>query len=275
MPNTSFLPDDYLAEKQERRTNLLCLTLFTVVMLTVFGAFLVTNRQWTQVAKARDLVNEQYTEAATKIEKLKLLEEQKEQMLNKAELAAALVERVPRSILLADMINRMPPQLSLLDFEIKSDRAKKVVKAVDEKRSGDGRMGGKVSRPKTKEEAAAESKKVEPPQYQVTITMTGVAPTDLEVSRYMAQLNGYPLLRDVTLNYSEQKEMQDQVMRKFSIKMSLDGDADVRTVDPLIKPRNPMQNQFQLQVPKLLGGQATTPTSGRGSPAAGADKGGR
>src|SRR5262245_30437483 len=128
MANTSFLPDDYLAERQERRTNLICLTLFAVVMLAVFGAFLVTNRQWSQVAKARDVVNAEYQDAAVRIEKLKELEEQKEQMLGKAELAAALVERVPRSILLADMINRMPPQLSLLEFELKSERIKKLTK---------------------------------------------------------------------------------------------------------------------------------------------------
>lgn len=274
MANASFLPDDYLAEKQERRTNLICLTLFAVVMLGVFGAFLVTNRQWTQVAKARDVVNHEYQDAAVRIEKLKELEQQKEQMLNKAELAAALVERVPRSILLADMINRMPPQLSLLEFELKSERIKKIAKPVDDGKGG--RMGGKAARAKTKEEVAVEQKKAEPPQFQVAITMIGVAPTDLEVSRFMAELNAYALLHDVTLLYSEQKDVQDQTMRKFGIKMALGGNADVRNVDPLIKPRNPMMNQFELKRPQVInGGQVTAPTSGRGSPAAGSGKGGK
>ena len=34
-----------------------------------------------------------------------------------------------------------------------------------------------------------------------TITMTGVAPTDLELSKYMAELNAYSLLKDVMLEF--------------------------------------------------------------------------
>ena len=45
MTDSSFLPEDYLAQKTERRTNLICLTLFAIVMLGVFAAFWITNRQ--------------------------------------------------------------------------------------------------------------------------------------------------------------------------------------------------------------------------------------
>ena len=49
MSNQTFLPEDYLAQKAERRTNLICLALFAVVMMAVVGAFLVTNRQWSRM----------------------------------------------------------------------------------------------------------------------------------------------------------------------------------------------------------------------------------
>jgi hypothetical protein len=44
--DTSFLPHDYLARKADRRTDVVCLSLFTVVLFGVVSAFFVTNRQW-------------------------------------------------------------------------------------------------------------------------------------------------------------------------------------------------------------------------------------
>ena len=80
---TSFLPEDYLDQKAERRTNMISLSLFAVVMVAVFAAFLVTNRQWAQVKSARASVNEQYEQAAVQIETLNELEQQKNQMLSR------------------------------------------------------------------------------------------------------------------------------------------------------------------------------------------------
>ena len=45
MSNTSFLPEDYLDQKADRRTNVVSLTLFGIVMVAVFAAFLFTNQQ--------------------------------------------------------------------------------------------------------------------------------------------------------------------------------------------------------------------------------------
>jgi Tfp pilus assembly protein PilN len=250
MPNSnSFLPEDYLAQKAERRTNLISLVLFAVVMLGVFLAFIVTNQKWSNVKQNQMAINARYQQAAEQITELTELEEQKEQMLEKAELATALVERVPRSILLAELINRMPDRLSLLQFTLTSEKIKAPVsRAVD---TADSQRLG-PARAKTREEAAeAGQKKAHAPRYSVRITLVGVAPTDLEVSRYLAELNAYPLLRQVTLEYTEEKEIEGQIMRKFEIKMKLDPDADMREVEPLIVPRDirdPMSDTLRYNV---------------------------
>jgi len=247
MNSASFLPEDYLEQKAERRTNVICLTLFAVVMVAVFGAFLVTNRQWTQVRAAQQSINVAYQEAAMQIEQLTELEQQREQMLHKAELAASLVERVPRSILLAELINRMPPRLSLIEFTLASEKI--IAAAQDASKKDTGRLaGGKPQRGATREEAGAEARRIDPTRYMVRVTMTGVAPTDLEVSRYMAELNGYKLLHNVALEYSEEHEIEGQKMRQFRIKFTLDPDADVRQIQPLKKPRNihnPMMDELR------------------------------
>lgn len=250
MPTNSFLPEDYLARRAERRTNMICLALFAIVMAGVFGAFLVTNKQWAQVKAAQAAINSSYQGAGKQIQELTELEKQRDDMLDKAELAAALVERVPRSILLAELINRMPPQLGVLEFDLRSERRQPSQQTVQRTGNQNQRISG-AERAQTREQANDAVNKVEPPQYNVTLAMVGVAPTDLEVSRYMAELNAYTLMRDVTLVYSEEKEIEGRRMRQFRISMALETHADVRKVQPLTasRIRNPMVDELTIQPP--------------------------
>ncbi|MBT8484282.1 MAG: hypothetical protein HKO59_14630 [Phycisphaerales bacterium] len=249
--NASFLPDDYLSQKAERRTNFISLGLFVVVMLGVFMAFLFTNQKWSQVKQEQATINVKYQKAASDITELMELETQKEEMLHKAELAAALVERVPRSVLLAELVNRMPEKLSLIEFELTSEKIKPIVQRIDPDKKGRKRSRMKPTRAPTKEDAQEVQKKIRPPKYDVAISLVGVAPRGQEVTRYLAELNAYALLYDVSLEYSEQKEIEGQTMQKFNITMKLNKDADVRDVDPLIVPRgrDPMSDELRLRAP--------------------------
>lgn len=243
MNTSSFLPEDYLAQKAERRTNIIILTLFVVVIAAVLSAFLVTNRQWNQLKRQQATINVAYQQAGEELEELNELESQKDEMLRKAEIVSALVERVPRSILLAELINRMPERLGLIEFNLNSEKIKATRTGLALKQTG--RHKG-PTRGLTKQEAEdAINKKIEVPKFKVLISMVGMAPTDLEVSRYLAALNTYSLLDDVSLLYSEEKEFDGQMMREFKITMELSRDADFHHVDPLLMPRgirNPMND---------------------------------
>ncbi len=257
MTTTSFLPEDYLDQKAERRTNIISLSLFGIVMVSVFAAFLVTNRQWSHVRKARASINSQYEEAAGQIKRLNELEQQKDQMLTKARLAAALVERVPRSILLAELINRMPPRMGLLSLELKSDRLKV---ARPRSNAKTGRLKRPVrarSREQIARERGNEKKQVDVPRYRVKIKLVGVAPTDIEVSRYIAALNAHPLLKEVTLQYSQERKLDNSRMRQFEIRMELNDKLDIRDVGPMIKRKtvkDPMREGTVSAMPRREGG---------------------
>jgi hypothetical protein len=252
MTSNSFLPEDFVAKRAERRTNLISLTLFAVVMIGVLGAFLVTNRQWIDIQRQQQVIDARYQDAAKQIQELTQLEKQRDDMLNKAQLATALVERVPRSILLAELINRMPPQLGLMEFDIKSERRQSprpTGNAPNTRLAGQGRAP-------TREEAGEAINRVEPPRYRVSVNMVGVAPTDLEVSSYMSQLNSHELLRDLTLVYSEQREIEGRTMRQFRISMTLAPDADVRHIEPLSIRRgatSPTAEELTIGVPRAGG----------------------
>lgn len=265
MSTTSFLPEDYLDQKAERRTNLISLSLFGIVMVSVFAAFLVTNRQWSQVKNDRASINAQYEDVADQVKRLNELEDQKNQMLTKARLAAALVERVPRSILIAELINRMPPRLGLISLELESKKIKASKRDSAKDRATSRLKSRGPRRARTREEANAlkGEKKVEAPLYLVSLTLVGLAPTDMEVSQYLAALNAYDLLTDVNMEYSEERKVDGEKMRQFEIKMKLDSSADVRDASLRINRRDPTSNKLRI-TPGGGDRAVATPRGGRG-----------
>lgn len=263
MSQSSFLPEDYIEQVQERRSSLISLVLFTVVMAGVVGAFFVTNRQWTSVKNEQFEVNQKFKEAKQSIAEFEELERQQNQLMSKAEVAAALVERVPRSVLLAEIINRMPESASIEEFDLKSV-APKAVKAAP--KSDVKTLSGKSTKPpasstkKTSVKAGEAGKKGEPekpeeppkpevPKYTVTVALVGLASTDAEVSDFITNLNGCSLFKEVNLKYSKGTMMEDTAIREFRLEIVLAETADVSESEPLRAARlnrNPMSSTVEM-----------------------------
>ena len=112
----TFLPEDYLDRKVAKRTNLICVGLFLVMIAAIGAAFYVQNRQDLGTRAELIEVNNTFTKRADQLRQIKELQDQQKQMIDKARVVQQLVERVPRSIILAEMINDMPRSLSLLEF---------------------------------------------------------------------------------------------------------------------------------------------------------------
>jgi Tfp pilus assembly protein PilN len=268
MSNVSFLPEDYVNQTAEHRKNIVSLLLFGVVMVTVFGAFLVTNRQWTQVRHDQIRINEETEKAATDILKMQELEGKRGQMVDKAELAMTLIEPVPRSVLLAMLVNAMPERLSLLDFNLKSEEIKKPKsksdKEADTKKKPDAPKAvaakGKAKADAADKDADKAGPKPEPTRYLILVSMTGVAPSDIEVSRYMNALSSISILKGVRLDSTEEKEVDGLIVRQFKISLRIDPDADIRALrDTVGRPNNPMTDEVKLTPP------LTSATEGAGA----------
>lgn len=245
----SFLPEDYVERRVELRTNLICLSLFGVVLMGVAGAYLMTRNERTEVLKQQEKINLQYAEAAQRLAQLEELRQQKRLLLRKAQISATLVEPVPRSNLLADLINRMPDSLSLLDLELTSKKLAAPRVAPDPKKSA------MANKKKSRESQDSDEPAPPPvPKYRVTMSIVGVAPTDMQVASFMASLARSPLFSEVDLLFSEKKNMGDTPMRRFKVRTVLSNQVDVRSLEPLIQPRSKqgsvfgtMLGQFQTQ----------------------------
>lgn len=227
----NFLPEDYIEKRIERRTNMICVSMFVVVLLGLIGAFVVSDRHRQSVRQQQTLVNDEYTEAAKKLEQLTSLEGSKQQMLDKARLTGALLEPVPRTFLFAELINRMPSTLSLFDCVMETKKVP-VKRAPPASKTALGNKAG------AKPAAAAPAKpgapkEPPPPETTVRIALTGVAPTDEQVAQYIARLQDSPLLKDVNLMFSEEMVIDTQLMRKFMVEMYLNPASDMRDFEPL------------------------------------------
>jgi Tfp pilus assembly protein PilN len=211
--NLSFLPEDYLERKAQRRTNVICAVLAGIVMAAIGSAFTLTEKVNRQAELNHSKVDAQYAEAAKQIQQFQQMENEEKKMASQAELAASLLEKVPRSIVLAQVTNSVPKGVTLTDMTLDSRR--------------------KLSKTPPADPAKAAAAPAEPIAYDVTVSISGVAGDDVQVADFIHRLGESPLFKDVNLIISDEFARDDQKtkLRKFQIEMSLNGDADTTNLN--------------------------------------------
>src|SRR5689334_11710442 len=118
----SFLPDDYLENKAQRRANVICAILFLVTMVTIGLAFTTSEKAKREMEQRHTAKYQELSAAAKKIEQFKELQEKQRTMAHQAELTASLLEKVPRSLILAKITNALPTSCSLTEFALESKK---------------------------------------------------------------------------------------------------------------------------------------------------------
>jgi Tfp pilus assembly protein PilN len=224
----SFLPDDYLERKGQRRANAICAVLFVLVMAGVGAGFTLTERATKRIDDEYARVEEQYLSEAKRLEQVREMQEKQRRMARQAELSASLLERVPRSYLLADITNAMPAGASLLDFTLDSKiRARPATDApktaYEQKKAAKQGAAGAAAAP------------AEPKLYDVALKLTGVARSDVQVAQFLRNLSRSKLLRDVNLVISEEHAQSEEKLRKFQIEMMINPDAEVQVAEPKLR----------------------------------------
>jgi len=211
----NLLPDDYVRRRQQRRTNGLCLVLFLIVMVGLAAA-VIASEQWTRrTHQVAERVDAEFADAAKLLGQLQELEARKQRVLDKAQRTAALLERVPRSTLLAMITNAMPRHASLTRFHL---APKQIVS-----RAG-GESGGSKFQAVQAQRATAQVTEV------LTLEVDGLAGTDVDVALFIAELIRNPLLTGVYLVYSQEKLLNDVPVREFQVKMEVKTKVDVMDV---------------------------------------------
>ena len=220
----SFLPDDYLDLKIQRRTNAICVTLFAVVVLLTGAAFHITEKSVKAVEAERANVNLRYAEAAAPIERFKRMQDQQRKMEAHAAISTSLLEKAPRAYLLAEITKALPPNVSLMDLDLDS-RPRTVAP---------NPQAAKTIYEQKKLEIEAAKLIGAPKAFDVMFKITGMAGTDVQVAAFMNQLSRSKVFHDVNLVVSDefQPSPQEAKQRKFVIEMTMIRDLEIKPQEP-------------------------------------------
>lgn len=265
----SFLPEDYIAARSEARANIITLTLFAVVLGAVIAAFLATHQRWQSIKRRQIEVNQLYTAETKKIEQLKSLESQRASMLEKAEITASLVERIPRWAMLGEITLRMPERMRLDEFKLKSQRVEVKAPAPNAPpppaiKSLTKKITGKNDR------AAPEPVKVTAPRFEYAVTIGGTAEENNDIADFLSSLKSSPVFERVELGFIRESKEADRTLRKFEITAALRNDADTQDVSISLKE---LVAAKQRRLAERNEGRAARKPSDRAVPFAGAKEG--
>ena len=199
----SFLPDDYLETKRQRRTNVICAGLFLAIMSGIGFGFTTIEKSLRAAEKEHDEVVKEYAEAATKIQQQKQMQEKHQKLNAQAELTNAKPAGVSFKDVQLDSKLRAGGPAPKTQFEIK-------------RAAMDAASGGKPSAPVPQAKT-----------YDVNVRVTGRADNDVQVAQFMAKLNQSEIVKDVNLVVSDEEVVGEVRMRQFQIEMMINPTAEV------------------------------------------------
>lgn len=228
--NGSFLPAEYVKGKSQIRANIMALMLFTLVLAGVVGAFVVNHQRWSRVHEEQKIVAAAFEDEATKIKQLEELEKQRIELIERAEVVTALKDRVPRSVLVGEIVRSIPDGLTLTMLNLEGERVRIKPPSKDPKDGTRTLKGKNVGKGKDQAETD-EPPKVLPPKFKFSLSAEGIAVENDNVADFLAAIKGSPLFSDVELQFINETKIDSQQYRKFKITMNLLEKADARLVD--------------------------------------------
>ncbi|MBO6513885.1 MAG: PilN domain-containing protein [Phycisphaerales bacterium] len=225
----SFLPSDYVRGKGQARASMFAILLFVLVLAGVIGAFFVNHQRWSRVREEQKMVAASFKEETAKIEQLKVLEQQRIVLTDKAEIVTALKDRVPRSVLVGELIRGIGSGITLTEIELEGDRVRPPKPVADPKKKKVKSIG--VNGVGSGKDAATTTPKVHPPKFKFILSVNGLSENNDDIADYLSSLKSSPLLSDVELQYINQTLIDSVEYRKFKITMNLSPSADAANVE--------------------------------------------
>lgn len=112
-----------------------------------------------------------------------------------------LGSRVSAQVVLAELHRQMPPSLCLTSLELETMEVPLARKALTNVSVRATVAGGAERRPETAK--------------RLRLTLTGLAPNDVDVANFIGQLSSSPLFEDVNMGYSRSVTYKGRMAREF------------------------------------------------------------
>lgn len=202
MSRVDFVPEEYIQQRESGKANFMYLLLFGAMMCGIGVTFSIIKVRQKAVAAELAIVNAKMAQAGQQIAQLEQLKTKGKNVMKTMVMTSGLIEKVPRSIILACLTNNMPTGVSLLELKIEE----KVITL-------------KTPKPTAKTAGAAAAAAAVPPQkiIETVVDISGIAPSDIGVANYIARLSESILLDRVSLVESRERNIDDMKFRQFKL----------------------------------------------------------
>lgn len=230
MININFVPDDYIKNNESRRTNLIYIILFVLMMVVLSGTFFSIKIRQKSLDNREKLIDFELNRRKEETQKVELLQNKRNKMWSTALTTVELVDPISKSLLLATLTNNLPNGVSLLRLNLIQKQAQAGLSSV----SSAANKYQNLKEDKTKQTAYKQS--VE--QSLIThIDIEGIAPSDIEVAEYIEKLTNSVLFRNVALIESKEFEVKSsesqssKKIRCFRLTAMLDRNVELTNDD--------------------------------------------
>ncbi len=222
MVKIDFVPNDYIQQRRSSRANFMYLILFVAFMGVIGVTFSIIKIRQKAAQSALVVANAKMAEAQEQITQLEELQIKGKTMMRTMAMTAELLEPVPRSVILACLTNNMPGGVSLLELkltvkEAKPSASKSASASQYQAASAAAGAGG----------TAVSKEKI----LETHIEIKGIAPSDIEVANYIAQLGDSILLTNVALVESKEHKIDKTKFREFKLTAVLKKDVRLTKED--------------------------------------------
>ena len=223
MANINFVPDDYVQNNESRKTNLMYLVLFGVVMIALCSSFMTIKIRQRACGIKEKLVTTKMSQIQEAIKQFEELQSKRGAMMRTALTTAELLEPVPRSVLLASLTNNLPQGVSLLKVSLVQKEPKQTSRVAPM---------SKYQAAQAKKAAAAKDKVSQEKLLETHIDIEGIAPSDLQVAAYIERLINSSLLDNIALVESKEHKVEDSTtFRRFKLTAMLRKDVHLTKED--------------------------------------------
>ncbi len=233
MAKINFVPTDYIQQRESGKVNLIYLLLFGLLMGAIAVTFSAIKMRQRVVSSELAHIEAKMAQAGTQIARLEELKIKTDTMVKQMAVIAELLEPVPRSIILASLTNSLPRGVSLLELKLKENE----IKAGTATTAGASQYQKAAAQAKQQNAATALPQR---PQTETIIEIRGIAPSDIEVAKYIARLNVDVLMDNVALIQSKEHTIDESQFREFKLRAKLKRNIQLtrETVDKIRQGRD-------------------------------------
>jgi len=212
----NFIPEDYTQRKLLRKANLLCAVLTAAVAVALGIMFAVLTAAEDRLLGQRAEVEQATARAAGGVQQWQQYQADREAVLERARKASRLLNLLPRSRIVAEIVQRLPKGLSLTQLFV-AEEASLVVEP-------------ELAKGPAAQKAPTKTTPINREQVEMRFRLLGLAPTDVEVAQLIAALSSSGVFDQVELSFSEDQMLQERSLRRFEVLFRLSNDAQRRAI---------------------------------------------